>query len=103
MFGSRPIPYICNTTWWRPVHGGRSRNKCDHTSGQVVGGGISGMTAAIEAANTGYDVLLVEKTGNLGGMAAKLAKRVPFREPHSAPVDTGIAALIKTKNASRCR
>jgi quinone-modifying oxidoreductase subunit QmoB len=61
----------------------------------VVGGGISGMTAAIEAANTGYDVLLVEKTGSLGGMAAKLAKRVPFREPYSDPVDTGIADLIK--------
>ena len=28
----------------------------------VVGGGISGMTAAIEAAKTGYEVLLVEKT-----------------------------------------
>ena len=61
----------------------------------VVGGGISGMTAALEASKTGYDVLLVEKTGSLGGMAAKLAKRVPFREPHDAPVDTGVADLIK--------
>ncbi len=61
----------------------------------VVGGGISGMTAALEAANTGYEVLLVEKTGGLGGMAAKLARRVPFREPYAAPADTGIAELIK--------
>ena len=61
----------------------------------VVGGGISGMTAAIEASKTGYDVLLVERTGSLGGMAAKLAKRVPFREPYAAPVDTGVADLIK--------
>ena len=61
----------------------------------VVGGGISGMTAALEAANTGYEVLLVEKTGGLGGLAAKLAKRVPFREPYAAPADTGIAELIK--------
>jgi len=67
----------------------------------VVGGGISGMTAAIEAAKTGYDVLLVEKTGSLGGMAAKLAKRVPFREPYSDPVDTGIAGLIKSIEADK--
>jgi len=67
----------------------------------VVGGGISGMTAAIEAAKTGYDVLLVEKTGSLGGMAAKLTKRVPFREPYSDPVDTGIAGLIKAIEADK--
>src|SRR4030065_576005 len=67
----------------------------------VVGGGISGMTAAIEAAKTGYDVLLVEKTGSLGGMAARLAKRVPFREPFNAPVDTGITGLIKRIEADK--
>ena len=61
----------------------------------VVGGGISGMTAAIESAKTGYDVLLVEKTGSLGGWAAKLHKRVPNREPYADPMDTGIADLIK--------
>ncbi|HSW52206.1 MAG TPA: FAD-dependent oxidoreductase [Sulfuricaulis sp.] len=61
----------------------------------VVGGGISGMTAAIEASKTGYDVLLVEKTGSLGGWAARLHKRVPDREPYVDPMDTGIANLIK--------
>ncbi|MGE5240271.1 MAG: FAD-dependent oxidoreductase [Bacteroidota bacterium] len=61
----------------------------------VVGGGISGMTAALEASKTGYDVLLVEKTGSLGGWAAKLWKRVPNREPYSDPLDSGVAGLIK--------
>src|SRR3990172_8247442 len=61
----------------------------------VVGGGISGMTAAIESAKTGYDVLLVEKTGSLGGGATKLHKRVPYREPYAEPADTGIADLVK--------
>jgi len=61
----------------------------------VVGGGISGMTAAIEASKTGYDVLLVEKTGALGGWAAKLWKRVPNREPYVNPVDTGVADMIR--------
>ena len=61
----------------------------------VVGGGISGLTAAIEAARTGYEVLLVEKTGSLGGWSAQLHKRIPYREPYADPADTGIAAMIK--------
>jgi quinone-modifying oxidoreductase subunit QmoB len=61
----------------------------------VVGGGISGMTAAIEAAKTGYEVLLVEKAGQLGGAAAQLWKRIPNREPFADPADTGIADLVK--------
>jgi len=61
----------------------------------VVGGGISGMTAALEASKTGYDVLLVEKTGALGGWAAKLWKRVPNREPFANPMDTGIDEMVK--------
>ncbi len=59
----------------------------------VVGGGISGMTAALEAAETGYDVLLVEREAALGGWAAKLWKRVPWKAPHAEPQDTGVAAL----------
>ncbi len=59
----------------------------------VVGGGITGMTAALEAAGAGYDVLLVEKTGALGGYMAKLHKRVPYQEPFADPQATGIEGL----------
>ena len=59
----------------------------------VVGGGISGMTAAFEAAETGYEVILVEKQAQLGGWAGKLWKRVPFKAPYAEPQDTGIAEL----------
>jgi quinone-modifying oxidoreductase subunit QmoB len=61
----------------------------------VVGGGISGMTAALEVSKTGYDVLLVEKSGALGGWAAKLWKRMPNREPYANPADTGVADMAK--------
>ncbi|MEW5893279.1 MAG: FAD-dependent oxidoreductase [Pseudomonadota bacterium] len=60
----------------------------------VVGGGISGMTAALEASRAGYKVVLVEKSGALGGWAAKLYKRIPTREPFKAPEDNGVADLI---------
>ena len=61
----------------------------------VVGGGISGLTAALEASKTGYRVVLVEKSGKLGGWAGELYRRMPFREPYAEPQDTGMAELIK--------
>ena len=65
----------------------------------VVGGGISGMTAALEAAKTGYDVVLVEKEKQLGGWAGRLWKRVAFREPYKDPAETGVAQMIAAVNA----
>ena len=60
----------------------------------VVGGGITGMTAAIEAAKAGYPVHVVEKTGALGGAAAKAWKGIPLKAPYDDPVDTGVDAMI---------
>jgi len=43
----------------------------------VVGGGISGLTTALEAAEVGYDVFLVEKNPYLGGRVAQLNQYFP--------------------------
>ena len=43
----------------------------------VVGGGISGMTAALEAAETGKQVVLVEKRPYMGGRVSQLYKYFP--------------------------
>ncbi|MBL8491516.1 MAG: CoB--CoM heterodisulfide reductase iron-sulfur subunit A family protein, partial [Rhodocyclaceae bacterium] len=43
----------------------------------VVGGGISGMTTALEAAECGKEVILVEKTPTLGGRTAQLYRYFP--------------------------
>ncbi len=40
--------------------------------GLVVGGGVAGMTSALSLANQGFEVYLVEKDKDLGGMARKL-------------------------------
>jgi quinone-modifying oxidoreductase subunit QmoB len=66
----------------------------------VVGGGITGMTAAIEAAAAGYPVTLVEKSGSLGGAEGKSYKRVPEHAPYADPEDTGVAEMIAAIEAS---
>jgi quinone-modifying oxidoreductase subunit QmoB len=60
----------------------------------VVGGGITGMTSALEAAKTGYDVHLIEKTDKLGGWLAKQHKSIPTKSPHRDLEDTGVDELI---------
>lgn len=65
----------------------------------VVGGGISGMTAALEASKAGYPVTIVERAAALGGWAAKLWKRTPAHEPFQAPAETGVAAMIEAVRA----
>lgn len=59
----------------------------------VVGGGLTGLTAALEASKAGYRATIVEKTGQLGGWAAKLHRRTPQRSPYADPQETGVAEL----------
>ncbi|MFA5078247.1 MAG: CoB--CoM heterodisulfide reductase iron-sulfur subunit A family protein [Dehalococcoidia bacterium] len=43
----------------------------------VVGGGVSGIAAAVEAADCGYNVVLIEKEPFLGGMAIRMHRYFP--------------------------
>ncbi len=43
----------------------------------VVGGGIAGVTAALEAAEAGQDVILIEREASLGGRVTKLNRYFP--------------------------
>jgi quinone-modifying oxidoreductase subunit QmoB len=66
----------------------------------VVGGGIAGMTAALEAAKTGYEVRLVEKANKLGGWLAKQHKSIPTKPPYRDLEDTGIETLMAEVQAN---
>ena len=46
----------------------------------VVGGGIAGMQAALDLANSGYYVHLVEKGPAIGGVMAQLDKTFPTND-----------------------
>ncbi len=56
----------------------------------VVGGGAAGMTAALELADQGFPVHLVEQTGQLGGNLS----RVRFLEDGSSPAEL-LRALVR--------
>ena len=43
----------------------------------VIGGGVAGIQAALDLANNGYDVVMVEKSPSIGGTMAKLDKTFP--------------------------
>jgi len=46
----------------------------------VVGGGIAGIQASLDLANSGYHVYLVERSGAIGGSMASLSKTYPTND-----------------------
>ncbi len=46
----------------------------------VVGGGIAGMQSALDLADSGYYVYLVEKQPSIGGVMAQLDKTFPTND-----------------------
>ena len=65
----------------------------------IAGGGVSGMTAAIEASKAGYPCTIVEKSAALGGAVAQLYKKIPTKSPYTDPEDTGVAEMIAAVEA----
>jgi heterodisulfide reductase subunit A len=46
----------------------------------VVGGGISGMQASLDLANSGYFVYLVDRSPTIGGTMAQIDKTFPTND-----------------------
>ena len=64
----------------------------------VVGGGISGLTAAIEAAECGKKVLLIEKSPTVGGRVGQLYKYFPKLCFPSCGIEIQLRRLKASKN-----
>ena len=60
----------------------------------VVGGGVAGMSAALEAAKAGRKATLVEKEAALGGWSAKWKLSSPTKPPYNELEPTGVPELI---------
>ncbi len=63
----------------------------------VVGGGISGLTSALEAAEVGNDVIIVEKSPTLGGRVAQLNKYFPKMCPPSCGLEINYQRIKKNR------
>ncbi len=61
----------------------------------VIGGGIAGMTAALALANRGYEVVLVEKEENLGGMLPRLYKLGPTMKDATGLIEEKIQKVMQ--------
>ncbi len=61
----------------------------------VVGGGLTGITAAAETAKAGYEVVLVEKEEELGGYMNRVHRLPPAQPPFDALPETGRNALVQ--------
>lgn len=64
----------------------------------VVGGGISGLTTALEAAEAGYEVFLVEKEASLGGRVSQLKHYFPKLCPPSCGLEINYRRIKDNKN-----
>lgn len=64
----------------------------------VIGGGISGITTALEAAETGLRVVLIEKSPTLGGRVAGLYQYFPKLCPPTCGLEVNYQRLRRNPN-----
>ncbi len=67
----------------------------------VLGGGITGITAALEGSKAGYKIHLIEKESMLGGYAAKLHRQIPWKAPFTKPAEPIVHSKIEELNADK--
>jgi heterodisulfide reductase subunit A len=64
----------------------------------VIGGGVAGMTAALELADAGHHVHLVEKADHLGGNIARVDLTAPYYYSASDLLSERITRTVEHKN-----
>jgi heterodisulfide reductase subunit A len=67
-------------------------------SALIIGGGIAGMTSALNLADRGFEVTLVEKEQKLGGLLRYLHKLYPTQENASELIKTRVRKIEQHEN-----
>jgi heterodisulfide reductase subunit A-like polyferredoxin len=80
-------------------HGMKAREDTAKTGAvTVVGGGIAGIQSALDMANAGYKVYLVEEQPNVGGVMAQLDKTFPTNDCSSCMMGPKLVELSNHRN-----
>ncbi|RJQ74494.1 MAG: FAD-dependent oxidoreductase [Desulfobacteraceae bacterium] len=66
----------------------------------VIGGGITGLSAALDAAKAGYAVTIVEKEDRLGGAALNWRSQLPTADPYDRLIPPVVEEKIKAVTAN---
>src|SRR5208283_5657516 len=66
----------------------------------IIGGGIAGLTAAIEAAEAGCKVVLIEKSAYLGGRVARLHQYFPKLCPPACGLEINLKRLKNNRQVT---
>lgn len=64
----------------------------------VIGGGISGITSALNIANSGYEVILVEKNPSIGGVMSQLSETFPTLDCSQCILTPRTVEVAQNKN-----
>jgi heterodisulfide reductase subunit A-like polyferredoxin len=64
----------------------------------VIGGGIAGMQSALDLANSGFKVYMVEKTTSIGGRMAQLDKTFPTNDCSMCMISPKLIEVSKHRN-----
>ncbi len=67
----------------------------------VIGGGVTGMSAALDAAAAGYEVTIAEKDAALGGYAAKMRKQMPVEMPFESLIAPVVSEKVNAVEADK--
>ena len=78
-----------------------SASQVDPRSVLIVGGGVSGMQAALSLAALGVPVLLVEKNAHLGGQVMRLDKVYPTDHCAFCPAWSTAKACYEEQKAGK--
>jgi heterodisulfide reductase subunit A len=66
----------------------------------VVGGGVAGIQAALDVADAGFSVYVIEKDDHLGGRAIGLSRTFPLMEHADELIGPSISALLEHPQAT---
>ena len=87
-----PVPEVPS----RP--GGNGRPSAPLSSALVIGGGIAGIQAALDIADAGFHVYLIERSSSIGGRMAQLDKTFPTLDCSSCILTPKMADVPRKAN-----